>query len=54
MQCIITQYPMMINIIPKRTKVSNILGYEGREYDILLLINDTYHKFVCFSTPFTE
>lgn len=54
MQFIITQYPMLINIIPKRTRVSVGLGYGREEYDILLVMNNTYDTFVCFSTPFTE
>lgn len=54
MQFIITQYPRLINIVPKRTRVSNVLCYGRGEYDILLVMNNTYHTFVCFSTPFTE
>lgn len=54
MQFIITQYPRLINTVPKRTRVSNVLGYGGREYDILLVMNNTHHTFVGFSTPLTE
>lgn len=50
MQLIVTQYPRLINIVPKRIMVSNVFDYEGGEYDILLVINSTYHTFVCFST----
>lgn len=42
-----------VDIVPKRTRVSNVLDDGGGKY-ILLVMNNIYHTFVCFSTPFTE
>lgn len=54
MQSITIQYLELVNKISERTSASNVLDHRGIKYDVLLVLNNTHHIFVCILNPFIK